>query len=207
MSDGAPTRYPLPKRERGSQLKPSLKKRKKKESAGKPGFVEDNHSSGIRVAAYLKRPTRKPVWAIRAALRPRASLFGLAPGGVCRATECYHRRGALLPHHFTLTGIICMTLRRFIFCCTFRGLAPPRRYLAPCPGSPDFPPRLRAAVVWPTPTPSYTVSLLGRGFTDSPSRTPRGRGLLILTLHRPAMLRSSRPSAPPAHTAPPSSPP
>ena len=83
--------------------------------------------------------------------KPRASLFGLAPGGVCRATECYHRRGALLPHHFTLTGIICMTLRRFIFCCTFRGLAPPRRYLAPCPGSPDFPPRLRAAIAWPTP--------------------------------------------------------
>jgi len=42
-------------------------------------------------------------------------------------------------------------LRRFAFCCTFRGLAPPRRYLAPCPGSPDFPPRLRAAIVWPTP--------------------------------------------------------
>ena len=32
-----------------------------------------------------------------------ASLFGLAPDGVCRATECYHRRGALLPHPFTLT--------------------------------------------------------------------------------------------------------
>ena len=40
---------------------------------------------------------------------------------------------------------------RFTFCCTFRGLAPPRRYLAPCPGSPDFPPRLRAAIAWPTP--------------------------------------------------------
>jgi hypothetical protein len=40
---------------------------------------------------------------------------------------------------------------RFAFCCTFRGLTPPRCYLAPCPGSPDFPPRLRAAVVWPTP--------------------------------------------------------
>ena len=34
------------------------------------------------------------------------SLFGLAPGGVCRATECCHRRGALLPHRFTLTGFI-----------------------------------------------------------------------------------------------------
>ena len=42
-------------------------------------------------------------------------------------------------------------LRRFAFCCTFRGLTPPRRYLALCPWSPDFPPRLRAAVAWPTP--------------------------------------------------------
>src|SRR5258706_8299065 len=33
-----------------------------------------------------------------------------------------------------------LVLRRFTFCCTFRGLAPPRRYLAPCPPSPDFPP-------------------------------------------------------------------
>jgi len=30
-------------------------------------------------------------------------LFGLAPGGVCRAVDCCQRRGALLPHHFTLT--------------------------------------------------------------------------------------------------------
>jgi hypothetical protein len=35
---------------------------------------------------------------------PLAPLFGLAPGGVCRATECCHRRGALLPHPFTLTA-------------------------------------------------------------------------------------------------------
>jgi len=50
-------------------------------------------------------------------------------------------RGALLPHHFTLTGT------RFpegnapsavSFCCTFRGLAPPRRYLASCPKEPGL---------------------------------------------------------------------
>src|SRR5882757_6331635 len=35
----------------------------KKESADKPGSVWDSHSSGIRVAAQLKRPTRKPMWA------------------------------------------------------------------------------------------------------------------------------------------------
>ncbi len=32
-------------------------------------------------------------------------LFGLAPGGVYLATDCYQPRGALLPHHFTLTGL------------------------------------------------------------------------------------------------------
>ena len=31
-------------------------------------------------------------------------LFGLAPGGVYLAASCYQLRGALLPHHFTLTG-------------------------------------------------------------------------------------------------------
>jgi hypothetical protein len=36
--------------------------------------------------------------------KPLAPLFGLAPGGVCRATECCHRRGALLPHPFTLAA-------------------------------------------------------------------------------------------------------
>ncbi len=35
-------------------------------------------------------------------------LFGLAPGGVYRATSCCHACGALLPHPFTLT---CAALR------------------------------------------------------------------------------------------------
>ena len=33
-----------------------------------------------------------------------APLFGLAPSGVYLAIACYHRCGALLPHHFNLTG-------------------------------------------------------------------------------------------------------
>ena len=36
-------------------------------------------------------------------------LFGLAPGGVYHATQCYHWRGALLPHPFTLTGRLITT--------------------------------------------------------------------------------------------------
>ncbi len=33
---------------------------RRKESACKPGSVGDSHSSGMRVTAHLKRPTRKP---------------------------------------------------------------------------------------------------------------------------------------------------
>jgi hypothetical protein len=64
-------------------------------------------------------------------------LFGLAPSGVCRAAKCYHPRGALLPHLFTLTGALA-ALRRSIFCGTFRRFAPPRHYLAPCPLEPGL---------------------------------------------------------------------
>ena len=77
----------------------------KKESAYKPGFVEDDHSSGIAVTGDLKRPTRKH-GGTPAATCVATFLFGLAPGGVCRAAECCHRRGALLPHRFTLTVAI-----------------------------------------------------------------------------------------------------
>ena len=75
------------------------------ESAYKPGSVEDDHSSGIAVTGDFKRPTRKH-GGTPAATFVATSLFGLAPGGVCRAAECCHRRGALLPHRFTLTGVI-----------------------------------------------------------------------------------------------------
>ena len=72
------------------------------ESACKPGSVEDDHSSGIAVTGDFKRPTRKhggtpaalsgdfPIWP--------CSRWGLP----CR--PCYHVRGALLPHRFTLAS-------------------------------------------------------------------------------------------------------
>jgi len=47
--------------------------------------------------------------------------------------SCYQLRGALLPHHFTLT-----TMWRYNFCGTFRRLAPPRYYLAFCPMEPGL---------------------------------------------------------------------
>ena len=34
--------------------------------------------------------------------------------------------------------LLAKALRRFAFCCTFRGLTPPRHYLAPCPVEPGL---------------------------------------------------------------------
>ena len=73
--------------------------------------------------------------------RVMRSLFGLAPGGVCRAGLLPGSRCALTaPFH------PCHASRAFqqpdrsavSFCCTFRRLAPPRRYLAPCPVEPGL---------------------------------------------------------------------
>ena len=76
----------------------------------------------------LKRPTRKrcgphqcfPIWS--------CSEWGLP----CHF--CYQKRGALLPHPFTLTS----RSWRSTLCCTGRRLTPPRRYLAPCPVEPGL---------------------------------------------------------------------
>ena len=84
-------------------------------------------------------------------------LFGLAPSGVYLAAECCHPRGALLPHHFTLTKRFSRSVWRFIFCCTFRRLTPPRGYLALCPMEPGLSSRRtlkpNRTIAWPTPNP------------------------------------------------------
>ncbi len=76
-------------------------------------------------------------------------LFGLAPGGV------YHRRELLPVTRCALTAPFHpyrrpKALRRSTFCCTFRRLSPPRRYLAPCPAEPGLssPGQKPAATVW-----------------------------------------------------------
>ena len=68
--------------------------------------------------------------------RAIAPLFGLAPGGVCRAGLLPGSRCALTaPFHPCL--IPCGP-SAVSFCCTVRRLAPPRRYLAPCPVEPGL---------------------------------------------------------------------
>jgi len=76
--------------------------------------------------------------------------------------NCYQLRGALLPHHFTLTN----RSWRYIFCGTFRRLTPPRRYLALCPvepglSSPDSQ-RLSGAIAWPTPGDDFTLIVIAQ---------------------------------------------
>jgi len=92
--------------------------------ADKPGSVVDSHSSRRTVASTLKQPTRK-----QREPRPRFPIWPCSRWGLpCRS--CYHERGELLPHRFTLT---CPGQspepghRRSAFCCTFRHLAVPGR--------------------------------------------------------------------------------
>jgi hypothetical protein len=116
--------------------------RGKKESAGKPGSVVGNHSSGMHVAVHLERPTRERARAARcrrkrtsvdlfpylALLRAGFAVPRLLPDARCALTAPFHpcqRRAN-------------PSLRRFAFCCTFRGLTPPRCYLAPCPMEPGL---------------------------------------------------------------------
>ena len=72
--------------------------------------------------------------------RTIVSLFGLAPGGVFPATTVANRA---VRSYRTISPLPASW--RYIFCGTFRRLAPPRRYLASCPMEPGLSsPRLSA---------------------------------------------------------------
>jgi len=78
------------------------------EAVHKPGSVpfagypvkSGDHSSSAAVADGIKQPTRKHGRAVL-----NASLFGLAPGGVYRASDVTIGPGKLLPYPFTLTRL------------------------------------------------------------------------------------------------------
>jgi hypothetical protein len=100
-------------------------------------------------------------------LAGRASLFGLAPGGVCRAVTVASPAVRSYRTLSPLPRLPCGSVRRFAFCCTFRGLAPPRRYLAPCPAEPGLSSPatgcpVPAAVVRPAPALSLRLRRQGR---------------------------------------------
>jgi len=96
-------------------------------------FRGGDHSSGTRVSPGLQRPTRE----LGAGHPRRAPLFGLAPGGVCRAGPVARTAGELLPHRFTLTRLPKGT-GRSVLCGTFLRVAPTGRYPAPCPVEPGL---------------------------------------------------------------------
>src|SRR5690606_1567983 len=109
----------------------------------------------------------------RAAPRP---LFGLAPGGVCRAVPV--TRNAVRSYR-TLSPLPVTgepAHRRSTLCCTFRPLATPRRYPAPCP-----------------------VEL---GLSSTPSRMPRSS---LASRHQPCLIQLEEPArAPHPRSEPPS---
>jgi hypothetical protein len=93
-------------------------------SACKPDSVEDNHSSRISVATYLQRPTRKlhgpcNMLSYLVLLQAGFTLPPALPPARCALTAPFH------PYR--------SDDRRYIFCGTFHGLTPSRRYLALCP--------------------------------------------------------------------------
>jgi hypothetical protein len=92
----------------------------------------DGHSSGPRITAGLKRPTRR-LWRTEPARDPPKRIF--LPIWSCSVwgLPCplhYCGGGALLPHLFTLTW--ALRLGRYVFCGTFRptGLNRPSRTLS-----------------------------------------------------------------------------
>jgi len=90
---------------------------------------QDGHSSGPRIAAWLKRPTRRFDAPSRHVLRRTRgpSLFGLAPCGVCPA-RCI--TAAAVRSYRTFSPL--PVTRRYVFCGTFRrvSLNPPSRTLS-----------------------------------------------------------------------------
>ena len=113
-----------------------VKKKIENRAGSKPSSVPlgdhsprgNDHSSRTPITRSLKRPTRELERAILDAL-----LFGLAPGGVYRASDVTIEAGELLPHRFTLTARNRGFSRRFTFCGTFLPVTETGGYPAPCP--------------------------------------------------------------------------
>ncbi len=84
-----------------------------------PGGDAETRLEGCR-----GKPRRSPAAPSLAAPIWSCSRWGLPCHVRCRP------RGALLPHHFTLTS--ARTHWRYVFCGTFPGVAPAGRYPAPC---------------------------------------------------------------------------
>ena len=97
----------------------------------KPGSVLNSHSSRADVAICLKQPTRERcgphlLFPYLVLLQVGFTMPLMLPLTRCALTAPFHP--------YPITHVI----RRFTFCCTGRGITPPRRYLAPCPVEPGL---------------------------------------------------------------------
>jgi len=149
--------------------------------ACKPGFVghrllalaiRDGHSSGTTFARCLEQPTRTvgPNTALRC-YRLKRTFRGAVPirfcsrcGLPCRL-RC-RRRGALLPHLFTLTSPKPRRGEggRFVLCGTVPGVAPAGRYPAPyVDGARTFLSRSLSTVAGAAVRPTDAVGMGARG--------------------------------------------
>ena len=113
-------------------------------ASGKPEAM-DGHSSGTSVTERLTRPTRTTARKHRCRLPGVSPLFGLAPGGVCRAASVAGRAVGSYPPVSPLPGWFAARKRAGPAVC-FLWHFPwgrPRRTLSGTvsPWSPDFPHR------------------------------------------------------------------
>jgi hypothetical protein len=113
---------------------------KKWESAGKPGSVVGNHSSGMRVAAHLERPTRKHALAARCGLRRMLPYLALLPAGFALPSPLPSTRCALTAP-FQPCRRACARLGGVFSVALSVGLRPPGVTWRRAMRSPDFPPR------------------------------------------------------------------
>jgi len=124
-----------------------IKQEKKKESADKPGSVENSHSSGTYVTVCLKQPTRErcgphhcsPIWPCSERGLPCRRVL---PPTRCALTAPFH---PYRPAEADVGGMLSVALSV--------GSRPPGVTWHSALWSPDFPPRRRGdeATVWPTP--------------------------------------------------------
>ena len=130
---------------------------------------------------------------------------------------CCQTRGALLPHHFTLATRPARLSANWTtwpdfhpasdpwnrsavsFCCTFRQLAPPRHYLAPCPVEPGLSSarvstemKTNDATAWPTPPRALSHKHWpADAITIRPPTLPRnGQGIPLPLIHPQIVARA-----------------
>lgn len=90
--------------------------------------------ANIAIRRHPMRPTRIQCGS-HLAVKLHGFLFGLAPRGVFNAITV---ASDAVRSYRAISPLPYITIRRYTFCCTFRRLTPPRRYLALYPMEPGL---------------------------------------------------------------------